>query len=60
MNKTKALVKIWLKIYKDNKNVEELPERGKTKSTSSVDEKRIKQVFFFKILKFHSVVLYKG
>lgn len=47
MNKTKALVKIWLKIYKDNKNVEELPERGKTKSTSSVDEKRIKQVFFF-------------
>lgn len=45
MNKSKAFVNKWVKRYSETKNVDDLPERGKTKSTSSAENKRILQIF---------------
>lgn len=45
MNKSKAFVTKWVNRYLDTKHVDDLPERGKTKKTSSTEDKRITNLF---------------
>lgn len=45
MNKSKTFVNKWVKRYTETKNVDDLPERGKTKLTSSAEDKRILLMF---------------
>lgn len=45
MNKSRAFVNKWVKRYMEYKNVDDLPERGKIKKTSSAEDKRVWQMF---------------
>lgn len=45
MKKSKTFVTKWVKRYLETKNVDDLPDRGKTKKTSSAEDKRIVQLF---------------
>ena len=45
IKKSKSFVKKWVERYKANKTVDDLPERGKSRATTSKQDKAIIKLF---------------